>query len=193
MPVSYIDKEDRTKIGPAAITPASTSYTTCSTAGSTPSPLPAPAHDTLTSAAQAEETLMFFRQHHLKTFPFVYLPPDMTAAQLQRDRPYLWLNISAVCCKSPLKQAVLSQQTRGELGHRMLVSCERSIDMLLGALCLLGWTTHLCFRPTMSAVIGMVTALVADLRLDKPVRSFELFSLLAFLTLGAEIPLSPWP
>ncbi|KAI1120627.1 hypothetical protein F5Y10DRAFT_257975 [Nemania abortiva] len=154
--------------GPAVITPASTSYATCSTPGSTPSPLPAPVHDTLTSAAQAEETLMFFRQHHLKSFPFVYLPPDMTAAQLQRDRPYLWLNIHAVCCKSPLKQAVLSQQTRGELANRILVTCERNIDMLLGSLCLLGWTVHLCFRPTMTAVIGMAIAIVTDLRLDKP-------------------------
>ncbi|RYC59356.1 hypothetical protein CHU98_g6845 [Xylaria longipes] len=154
--------------GPTVITPASTAYATGSTANSTPSP--APAHDLLASAAEAEETLVFFRQHHLQFFPFVYLPPDMTAAQLQRDRPYLFLNIRAICCRSPVKQAALSHQIREELAHRILVSCERNIDILLGALCLLGWTMHLCFKPTMSAVMSMATSLVSDLRLDKQVQ-----------------------
>ncbi|KAI0491188.1 hypothetical protein F4859DRAFT_508976 [Xylaria cf. heliscus] len=153
-------------VGPTVVTPASTAYATCSTANSTPSP--APAHDLHTSAAEAEETLVFFREHHLRFFPFIYLPPDMTAAQLRRDRPYLWLNISAVCCKSPTKQAVLSRQIREQLAQKILVSCERNIDMLLGALCLLGWTMHLCFKPTMSAVMSMATSIVSDLRLDKP-------------------------
>lgn len=62
--------------GPTVITPASTAYATCSTADSTPSP--APAHDVLASAAEAEETLVFFRQHYIKFFPFVYLPPSLT-------------------------------------------------------------------------------------------------------------------
>lgn len=68
-----------------------------------------------------------------------------SAAQLQRDRPYLWLNISAICCRSPVKQAALSRQIREELAHKILVSCERNIDMLLGSLCLLGW--YVCSVP----------------------------------------------
>ncbi|KAI1115790.1 hypothetical protein F5Y14DRAFT_104164 [Nemania sp. NC0429] len=147
--------------GPTVVTPAST-------ASSTPSPLPAPANDALLSASRAEETLTFFRQHHLKYFPFIYLPPDMTAAQLQHDRPYLWLNITAICCRSPIKQAALSNQTRAELANRILVTCERHIDMLLGVLCLLGWTMHLCYKPTMTACMGLAISLVSDLRLDKP-------------------------
>ncbi|KAI1753423.1 hypothetical protein F4782DRAFT_94942 [Xylaria castorea] len=151
--------------GPTVVTPASTAHATCSTADSTPSP--APALDVLTSAAEAEETLALFRLHHLQFFPFVYLPLQMTAAQLQRERPYLWLNISAICCRSPVKQAALSHQIREELARRILVSCERTLDMLLGTLCLLGWTMHLCFKPTMSAVMSMATSIVTDLRLDK--------------------------
>lgn len=65
--------------GPAMITPASTTgHATCSTSSSTPSPLTAPANNALVSASQAEETLAFFCQHHLKYFPFIYLPPDLT-------------------------------------------------------------------------------------------------------------------
>ncbi|KAH8166020.1 hypothetical protein CIB48_g2229 [Xylaria polymorpha] len=95
-------------------------------------------------------------------------PSPAPAHDLQRDRPYLWLNISAICCRSPVKQAALSRQIREELAHKILVSCERNIDMLLGSLCLLGWTMHLCFKPTLSAVMSMATSIVTDLRIDRP-------------------------
>ncbi|GAW25433.1 putative zn 2cys6 transcription factor protein [Rosellinia necatrix] len=161
--------------GPTVVTPASTAgYVT--TADSTPSPAPAPAP--VQAQAQsahlppaphlAEEALVFFRRHHLQSFPFVYLPPEMTAAQIQRERPYLWLNICAICCKSPIQQAALSRQVREELAHKILVTCERNIDMLLGCLAFLGWSMHLCFKPSMSAAMGMATSIVTDLRLDKP-------------------------
>ncbi|KAI1424353.1 hypothetical protein F5Y12DRAFT_450236 [Xylaria sp. FL1777] len=154
--------------GPTVVTPASTSCATYSTANSTPSPLPATAHDVPMSTPQAEETLAFFRRHFLNFFPFVYLPPDMTAARLQRERPYLWLNISALCSKSPTKQAALSRQSREEVALKLLVACERNIDMLLGTLCFLGWTMHLCFKPGLCATMSLATSIVTDLRLDKP-------------------------
>ncbi|KAI3316888.1 hypothetical protein HD806DRAFT_401951 [Xylariaceae sp. AK1471] len=156
--------------GPPAVTPAaSTDFPMCSTVGSTPSPLPAPALDVSMSTAQAEETLALFRQNYLRFFPFIYIPPEMKAAKIQRDRPYLWLNISALCCKSPIKQAALNQRSREELAHKILVSCERNVDMLLGALCTLGWTMHffIC-KPTLNATMNMAMSIVSDLRLDKP-------------------------
>ncbi|KAI1352114.1 hypothetical protein F5Y01DRAFT_280702 [Xylaria sp. FL0043] len=155
--------------GATVITPASTGGATGSTANSTPSPLPAPAHDVPIPAPQAEETLAFFTRHHLKFFPFVYLPPETTAAQLQRDRPYLWRNIEAICSKSPIRQADISRRSREEIAHRLLVACERNIDLLLGTLCFLGWTMHLCFKPGLAATMSLATSLVADLRLDKPI------------------------
>ncbi|KAI8624366.1 hypothetical protein F5Y19DRAFT_454841 [Xylariaceae sp. FL1651] len=155
--------------GGSIVTPtASTGYATCSTTNSTPSPQAAAAHDTPMSAAQAEETLDFFRQHFLRFFPFVYIPPEMSAAQLQHSRPYLWLNIRAICCKSPTKQAALHLQCREELARKMLVNCERNIDMLLGALAYLGWTMHFFSgKPILNAIMNMALSIVTDLRLDK--------------------------
>ncbi|KAI0205086.1 hypothetical protein F4808DRAFT_272778 [Astrocystis sublimbata] len=148
------------------ITPASTAYATCSTADSTPSPLSA--QDALTSVAEAEDLLQFFRQHHLPFFPFMYMPPSTTAAELQRDRPFTWLNIKAICCKSPVRQFHLSQQIRDELAHKSMVSCERDIDLLLGTLVLLGWSMfHSCGKPKLNMTMGVAMSVVADLRLDK--------------------------
>ncbi|KAI0396822.1 hypothetical protein F5Y17DRAFT_60975 [Xylariaceae sp. FL0594] len=156
--------------GPSVVTPAATiDNASCATTESTPSPLPGSSQDASMSVAEAEETLSFFRQHYLRFFPFVYIPPEMSATQLQRDRPYLWLNICAVCCKSPARQMALNLKAREELAHKMLVSCERNIDMLLGALCHLGWNMHFfLFKPTLNATMNMAMSIISDLRLDKP-------------------------
>jgi len=64
--------------GPSVVTPAtSMDNATCSTIESTPSPLPGLGQDISMSAAAAEDTLSFFRQHYLRCFPFVYIPPEM--------------------------------------------------------------------------------------------------------------------
>ncbi|KAI2638625.1 hypothetical protein GGS21DRAFT_509197 [Xylaria nigripes] len=127
-----------------------------------------PDNDVLMPPIQAAEALDFFRQYYLKFFPFVYIPSEMDAAQLQHERPFLWLAICAVCCKSQVKQAALSRRILEELAHRMLITCERSIDMLLGTLCALGWTMCLCLKPILSSMMSMATSIVTDLRLDKP-------------------------
>ncbi|KAI1433338.1 hypothetical protein GGR50DRAFT_669090 [Xylaria sp. CBS 124048] len=144
---------------------------TPASATSTDFPAPTPASiktdDIPMTAAQAEETLDFFRQHHLKFFPFVHIPPGIDAARLQRDRPFLWLTISAVCCKSPIRQATLSKKILEEIAQKMLLSGERSLDMLLGTLCALGWAMHFRPKPILSVLMGMATSILIDLRLDK--------------------------
>lgn len=49
-------------------------------------------------------------------------------------------------------------------------------------------TMHLCFKPTLSAVMSMATSIVTDLRIDRPVcvLSFSLPPLLVMRLVGAE-------
>ncbi|KAI1363476.1 hypothetical protein F5Y08DRAFT_309511 [Xylaria arbuscula] len=148
--------------GPTVVTPAST-------VESVPSPLPTSIPGELMPAPQAEETLAFFRQNYLLFFPFVYLPPDMTAARLQRERPYLWLNIRALCTRSPIEQAALNRQSREELARSLIVSFDSNIDMVLGIVCYLGWIMHLSFKPGTVTTISMATTLITVHRLDKPI------------------------
>ncbi|KAI1821875.1 hypothetical protein F4861DRAFT_431606 [Xylaria intraflava] len=147
-----------------AITPASTASTDLSA----PTPASMRADDVPMTASQAEEILTFFRQSYLKFFPFMYIPPGTDATQIQHERPFLWLAIRTVCCKSPVKQAALSQRILEQLGRNMLITCERNMDMLLGTLCTLGWAMHLNVKPILSALMGMAMSIVTDLRLDKP-------------------------
>ncbi|KAK5630973.1 hypothetical protein RRF57_006688 [Xylaria bambusicola] len=146
----------------------STVVTPASTVELAPSPFSSPASGDSISALQAEETLAFFRQHYLMFFPFIYLPSNITAEQLQRDRPYLFLNIRALCSRSPVEQAALNRQIREELARRVLVALDSDIDMLLGTVCYLGWIMQLSFKPGTITTIGVATTLVTVLRLDRP-------------------------
>ncbi|KAI0525522.1 hypothetical protein F5B22DRAFT_590311 [Xylaria bambusicola] len=167
--------------GPTVVTPAST-------VESVPSPLSAPvcgpAPGDSISPLQAEETLAFFRQHYLMFFPFIYLPSDMTAERLQRDRPYLFLNIRALCSRSPIEQAALNHRSREELARRVLVDLDPNIDTLLGTVCYLGWIMHLCFKPGTVTTIGMATTLVTVLRLDRPTHEEDPRMTHCFKTVG---------
>ncbi|KAI1371345.1 hypothetical protein F4677DRAFT_435824 [Hypoxylon crocopeplum] len=121
------------------------------------------------SPAEAEDTLRLFRDHFLEFFPFVHIPRDVTAAQLQQTRPLLWLNIVTTCCKSPPRKAALGQKFREALAQKMLLDLDRDVDMLLGLLCYLGWGMHhFNGKPYIVAFMNLAVTIITDLRLDKP-------------------------
>ncbi|KAI8961511.1 hypothetical protein F5Y11DRAFT_326039 [Daldinia sp. FL1419] len=126
-------------------------------------------HDGGLSPAEAEETLRIFQEQFVPFFPFVYIPPDTTAAQLQRSKPFLWLNILTICCKSRPKKTALSQKIREYLAQKMLIDLDRNMDLLLGLLAYLGWGMHhFSGKPYIVAYMNLALSIVTDLRLDKP-------------------------
>ncbi|KAI0548849.1 hypothetical protein F4679DRAFT_548830 [Xylaria curta] len=137
------------------------------------SPLPGPPATDITApllSTQAEKTLVLFRDNHLKMFPFTYINSDTTAAQLQRERPYLWLNIRSLCTKSPSQQSALFGQCRELLVKKTFIDAERNLDLLQGLLVLLAWNMHNFDRkPFLRTAIHMAIAMVDDMRLRSPV------------------------
>ncbi|KAI1774290.1 hypothetical protein F4818DRAFT_79026 [Hypoxylon cercidicola] len=119
--------------------------------------------------AEAEETLRVFREHFLEFFPFVYIPRETTAAQLQQEKPVLWLNILVICSKSPARKAALAQKARETIAQKMLLDLDRNVDLLLGLLAYLGWGMHhFSGKPYIVAYVNLAMTIVTDLRLDKP-------------------------
>ncbi|XXH00030.1 hypothetical protein Hte_006371 [Hypoxylon texense] len=119
--------------------------------------------------AEAEEMLQVFREQFLEFFPFVYIPRETTAAQLQQTKPFLWLNIMVVCCKSPARKAALAQKVRETVAQKMLLDLDRNVDLLLGLLAYLGWGMHhFSGKPYIVAYVNLAMTIVTDLRLDKP-------------------------
>ena len=118
-------------------------------------------------SSQDDECLRTFQTHHLQALPFVYIPSRITyvrttpshhvdtlvtlpvahlliifihsAAQLQRERPFLWLNIQALCCKNTTERNKLDHNVRQILAQRLLVDGDRTLDLLLGLVAYLAW------------------------------------------------------
>ena len=92
------------------------------------------------SAADAEtdETLLSrFRSPMLQHFPFLHLPSDLSASQLQHDRPFLWRAI--VCVASRKEKAALSSSLKRAMYEALLLEETDKMDLLLGLLTYLSW------------------------------------------------------
>ena len=121
------------------------------------------------SPFEAEECLEHFRVQKCKYFPFIFLPATVTAAELRRERPYLFLAILAASVKSASRQAAIGARLRRLYADKLIVEHERSLDLMLSLICFLGWGHfHLGPHPFLSMYSHMLVALAHDLSLERP-------------------------
>ncbi|KAL1906890.1 hypothetical protein Sste5344_007334 [Sporothrix stenoceras] len=121
--------------------------------------------------AEAEQSLHTFRTTMLPYFPYVHLPPDLTAVQLRRTRPVLWLSIMSITCQRVPTHTQLGRSThlRALFAHRIVFESDKSLDLLQGLLAFLTWVhyTSKRDRPTLSVMSQLAVSLVYDLGLHK--------------------------
>jgi hypothetical protein len=91
------------------------------------------------SSTDANALLEFFRTQISPRFPFVVIPPSMSVENLYRNRPFLYISIIAVTSRSSTEQQELSKLVMKHLAERLIINCERSLDLLLGVLVFAGW------------------------------------------------------
>ncbi|KAI1775072.1 hypothetical protein F4818DRAFT_452007 [Hypoxylon cercidicola] len=121
------------------------------------------------SPSEAEELLKKFREEIIGFFPFVYIPPHVTSQQLRELYPFLWLNIICTSLTSPRRRTALGDQARSIVIQKVAVEREKSLDLLLGLLTLVGWS-HLQRRdrPFWTLFSQLIVTLVCDLGLHRP-------------------------
>jgi hypothetical protein len=88
---------------------------------------------------EAAEDLMTFRKYMLIFLPFVYLPETMTSEGLKEIYPFLWFSIMTVTCKHVDRRLVMSEAVKSFLAQKLVVDNEKSLDLLLGLIVILGW------------------------------------------------------
>ncbi|XXG98263.1 hypothetical protein Hte_004586 [Hypoxylon texense] len=122
------------------------------------------------SPSEAEELLKRFREEIIGFFPFVYVPPHVASQQLRELYPFLWLNIVCTALTSPRRRTALGDQARSIVIQKVAVEREKSLDLLLGLLTLVGWS-HLQRRdrPFWTLFSQLIVTLVCDLGLHRPV------------------------
>ncbi|EED21432.1 tRNA processing endoribonuclease Trz1, putative [Talaromyces stipitatus ATCC 10500] len=119
---------------------------------------------------QAEECLEFFRTRMLPHFPFFNIPPDLTSWQLRVKRPVLFQAIVVVTTHSTQKKLSRAEDFKRLVFTSALVEVQSSIDLLLGILTYIAWSTDafLGRANLLSRMMMLAISLVCDLRLFKP-------------------------
>jgi hypothetical protein len=132
---------------------------------------PSPSESSQRQAVE-EDCLNFFRSRMLPCFPFINLTPDIAAWQLQQNRPFLFQAILAVTVFSTEKRLVRVDGLKRILFTSTLLEVKSNIDLLLGLLTYLAWSTDafLGRADLMSRLMILAISLVYDLRLFKPLQ-----------------------
>ncbi|RHZ48793.1 uncharacterized protein CDV56_105380 [Aspergillus thermomutatus] len=122
------------------------------------------------SPNQADERLDFFRSRMLPSFPFIDLTPDMTSRYLRQNRPFLFQAIHTVTTFSTQERLTQVEELKRLLFTSALLKVQSNIDLLLGLLTYLAWSTDpfLGRADLVSRLMMLAMSLVYDLRLFKP-------------------------
>lgn len=123
------------------------------------------------STEEAEAYFEIFRSHMLRYLGFIYIPPNTTASQLRREKPFLFRAILAVTTPTVQDKMVRGQELKRIIAQTALLENQSSIDLLLGLLTYIAWSydSFLTRSGSLSRLIVLAISLVGDLRLNKPV------------------------
>jgi hypothetical protein len=122
------------------------------------------------SSIQTDERLNFFRSRMLPFFPFIDLPPNMTTWYLRQNRPFLLQAIHTVTTFSTQERLPQVEELKRVLFTSALLEVQSNMDLLLGLLTYLTWSTDafLGRADLLSRLMMLAISLVYDLRLFKP-------------------------
>lgn len=92
------------------------------------------------SDEEAEWLLQHYLSHFDSWIPFVEIMPTTTAAELQREKPMLWLSIMfAASYHDHELQKVMAHSTVAYLGEQIFQHGQRSLQLLQGLLVFIFW------------------------------------------------------
>jgi hypothetical protein len=122
------------------------------------------------SPGQAEESLEFFRSRMLPCFPFIYMAPGLTAQDLRQDRPFLFKAIMTVSTFSTQKRLARADELTRDIFTSAVLKVRSSIDLLLGLLTYLAWSTDAFLNRAdlLSRLMMIAISLLYDMRLFRP-------------------------
>ncbi|KAJ9130362.1 Zn2/Cys6 DNA-binding protein [Pleurostoma richardsiae] len=111
----------------------------------------------------AEEQLGVFRRSFLPMFPFIHIPSPVSAQELRRQRPFLWLVIMALTSTQVSQQFAMEETFWQIVSRRVVAQREASMDLLLGIMCFASWCHY--FKKTIPEIV-LLTQLAVSLAFD---------------------------
>ncbi|KAK0392250.1 hypothetical protein NLU13_1746 [Sarocladium strictum] len=127
--------------------------------------------DDVTEPPESDEALLaIYRRRLSPQFPFVVVPDDLSATELQRTRPFLAKSIRMVA--SLKNRRSMWNQSRLLLRHisdSMFMRPDKSLDLLQGIIVFLGFYHYFCIaHGHFNHLTHLASSLIADMRLDRP-------------------------
>ncbi|KAL9056367.1 MAG: hypothetical protein Q9162_002958 [Coniocarpon cinnabarinum] len=133
---------------------------------------------------EAERLIDAWRPQLAEHFPFAALYEGQSTQYLLVEMPFFATGIACAALYGDLKRQVeVSQSMIKDIGEKMLLEGEKSLDLLLGILVLLAWYHfHVFVNPQVSNLHHLCAALLVDLGLNRPpdrlfAQKWQLFSL----------------
>ncbi|KAK3367434.1 hypothetical protein B0T24DRAFT_635859 [Lasiosphaeria ovina] len=114
-----------------------------------------------------DNLLAIFRNELMSQYPFVVVPDHEHSDAFKRDRPFLMSAIRMVASfKSMESMRGQMSQLMSYLSDHMLLRAERSLDLLMGIVVILGWYHYHCLKHSqLNNLLSLAESLVADLDL----------------------------
>ncbi|KAL7939426.1 hypothetical protein V8C35DRAFT_7798 [Trichoderma chlorosporum] len=120
---------------------------------------------------ESDEVLLDFYQKNLQpVHPFVVIPSNVSAAVLAARRPFLMAAIRMVSSfRSIRSMRAQMYHLMKHLADHMLIRSEKSLDLLLGIIVMLGYQQyHCCLHGQLNNLITLAGSLIGDMGLSKP-------------------------
>ncbi|KAK7967648.1 uncharacterized protein PG986_001925 [Apiospora aurea] len=130
----------------------------------------APVGESVESVEDDDVLLSIFVTKLSQSYPFVVLPPGISAQELKATKPFLFIVIRMVATVRHLRSMrAQSFRIMKHIADYMLVRSERSLEMLQAILLVLGWYHYHCMMHSqMSNLSHLATSLCADLGINRP-------------------------
>jgi hypothetical protein len=124
-----------------------------------------------TALSMQETEALFDRYQRLMApyMPFVVIPTGITASCLAKTKPLLLQAITTVASfhNTALQQIVVKNLMR-QISERMLIDCEKSLDLLQFFLVIMTWhNPHLSTPSNHTVVWHLAMSLIHDLDIDR--------------------------
>ena len=152
------------------------------------------ASDLPRSTSNADDLLDVFRQKLARQVPFIFVPRQMSALTLNRERPFLYQAIVTVASyHDSVHQIDLGHQFLKHLTEHLVLQGHKNLDMLQGLLVYITWSVIFLVvielvtdypviyrynglfnaRSQLTTLLGFAFTLVIDLHLYLPMARFE--------------------
>ncbi|KHO11616.1 Winged helix-turn-helix transcription repressor DNA-binding protein [Metarhizium robertsii ARSEF 23] len=112
--------------------------------------------------------LELYRTQMLPVFPFVVIPPSISASELRSNRPFLMSAIRMVTSFRSLR-SMRAQMYRlmSHIADYVLIRSARSLELLQGVMIMISWHQYHCLmHGQMNNLIALAMSLVVDLGLN---------------------------